>query len=519
MSLLNMLTQLACSLFFWPATFHCIGLDRPQTYPQQACACSPCAGNKPCVCMGYPCPQCPCQPPCGCYLGSDGCERIGVDFEQMPAPMPCYPPMMAAPFKEYFHDGTCRIQYVPYFPPVTAAPFPPCQPYPAGVCEMERVPVSSCPSEVLSREPISPAPIWQAPPPVGTACPMPFQVPLGPAPKVYNVKLRFKADADEPCTCPRVSVVEGGDAVVSMNCLDKAGKPCCRTLHLRLGKAQGECVPVHFSMTSGDAGKPVEKMTVEQAVHFDTVTGLVLGGPGPEPCVAELVVTPVKTRMAPPAPLPPPIPAAPKAIDKMARVRAPLPPPAPIAPSPAYCTGEPMFWRLPADPSGISYVPYPLPSFVNHPPMPTPAFVPHPPVVLTSIPVPLNPPVIAPFDAKVYRLHRTSHICVVHESGKAKLQLRKDGVCSTAVRMKLETDEAGCLRFAASKHHVHLTGKMWKASADSVEMYDDGRLILTGHVKVVSDKAGACASLKAQRVCLRVKHGKVEKINGGVFSK
>jgi hypothetical protein len=148
-----------------------------------------------------------------------------------------------------------------------------------------------------------------------------------------------------------------------------------------------------------------------------------------------------------------------------------------------------------------------------------PGYLPYPPVMLTSIPVPMNPPVLPPIDAKVYKLHRTSHISVVHESGKAKLQMRKDGVCSTAVRMKLATDEAGCLRFAAGKHHVHLTGKMWKASADSVELYDDGRLILTGHVKVASDKAGVCASLKAERVLLRVKHGKVEKIAGGVFSK
>jgi hypothetical protein len=518
MTLLNMLTQLACSLFFWPATFHCLGLDRPDAYCPQACASSPCTGNDPCVCMGHPYTPCPCQPPCYCYLGNDGYERIGVDFEQMPAPMPCYPPMMAAPFKECFKDGTCRIQYVPYYPPVTATPFPSCQTYPAGVWEMEPVPASPCSPAILSREPIGPPPICQAP---AAAClpKMPFQVPLSPARKVYNVQLRLQPDSDKPCTCPRVSVVEGGDAVVLMKCLDNAGKPFCRRLEVHVGKAQGECVPVHFSVTSADGGKNVEKMQVEQAVHFDTVTGLVLGGSGPEPCLAQVVVSPVAARMAPPAPLPPPIPAAPKAIDTVARVRAALPPPAPIAACPPGCPGEPMFWRPPTDPSGISFVPYPPPGFVPYMPMQQPGYLPPAPVMLTSIPAPVNPPVALPIDAKVYRLNRTSHICVVHESGKAKLQMRKDGVCSTAVRMKLETDEVGCLRLAAGKHYVHLTGKMWKASADAVEMYDDGRLILTGHVKVVSDKAGVCASLKAQRVCLRVKHGKVEKVNGGVFSK
>jgi hypothetical protein len=112
-----------------------------------------------------------------------------------------------------------------------------------------------------------------------------------------------------------------------------------------------------------------------------------------------------------------------------------------------------------------------------------------------------------------------SHIHVVHEAGKSKLRMEaKDGLASTSVRMKVDGEEMGCLHFVAGKKHVHLTGKMWKACADHVELYDDGRVILTGHVKVVSDKVGVCASLEANRVCLQVKQGKVKKIAGGMFT-
>jgi hypothetical protein len=168
---------------------------------------------------------------------------------------------------------------------------------------------------------------------------------------------------------------------------------------------------------------------------------------------------------------------------------------------------------LPVMPAPTHYAPCPS-DVINWAPMPAP------PVKFTNLMMPANPPMMAVIPAmpKMYTIHRTSHIRVVHESGKAKLQMQKDGVSSTAVRLKYHTDEAGSLRFAAGEKHIHLSGKMWKATADHVELYDDGRVILIGHVKVISDKVGVCASLKADRVALRVKHGKVEKISGGVFS-
>jgi hypothetical protein len=349
---------------------------------------------------------------------------------------------------------------------------------------------------------------------------MPFQVPLGPSPKVYDVQLRMHPDSDKSCICPRLSMVEGGDSTVSMACLDSAGKPFVRTLQLHLGKAEGECVPVHFCVTAPNSKKPDEKLAVEQIVHFDTVTGLVLGGSGPEPCVAEVVVSPSKIRCGPRPPMVAmPAPSRPCEVGAYRQAPPPPPPPAPIGCSPSCRPMEPTFWRTPVQQAPVSYVPCPAPAFIPAPPMLQPSCLPYQPLMVTNIPATMNPPVLSPMEAKVYHLHRTSHIAVVHESGKSKLQIKKDGVCSTSVRMKLQTDETGCLHLAAGKHYVHLTGKAWKASAEHIEMYDDGRVILTGHVKVISDKAGVCASLKAGHVCLHVKHGKVAKIGGGVFSK
>jgi hypothetical protein len=92
-----------------------------------------------------------------------------------------------------------------------------------------------------------------------------------------------------------------------------------------------------------------------------------------------------------------------------------------------------------------------------------------------------------------------------------------DGTRSSSIRMKVGMEQVGCLCFAAGQKYVHVTGKMWKACAEHVEVYNDGRVILTGHVKVSSDTAGVCSSLKAERVCLQVKHGKVKKVAGDVF--
>jgi hypothetical protein len=470
MSCLELLTQLACSMFFWPATFHCLGLDTPKAdlYLQQAPAYPPAQELPYPIHRGY----------------DDRRQLVGFDFEQVPTPG-CYP-------QPVLSKQPCQLCPVPCYQAQPAAPMD------GGAVSFTLTPVSCCNAQ--------PA-----------LCPVPFQVPKGPAPNAYDVQVRLNPDSEKTCLCPRVSMLEGSDAIVSIACLDSAGNPSFRKLHLHLGKASGDCVPVHFEMTTPDGNKSCEKLAVEQAVHFNTVTGLVLGGNSPEPCLAEMVVSPSKACPAPPVCLPPPIPAAPKAVEMVAHVQPP-PPPAPVGYSPEYRPAAPMLWRKPVEPTPVSYVPCPPAGYIPAS-MPQPGCVPYPPVMLTSIPVPANPPVLPPIAAKVYRLHRTSNISIVHESGKAKLQVMKDGVCCTASRMKFGTEEAGCLRLAAGKQYVHLTGKAWKASADHVEMYDDGRLVLTGHVKVVSDKVGVCSSLKGQRVCLRVKNGKVEKISGSVFSR
>jgi hypothetical protein len=86
-----------------------------------------------------------------------------------------------------------------------------------------------------------------------------------------------------------------------------------------------------------------------------------------------------------------------------------------------------------------------------------------------------------------------------------------DGVSATCVRMVLKTDECGEMKFAAGKRQVHVGGRQWKACANKVELVGN-RLVLTGKVKVISDKVGACSALRAGRVTLELHGGRIEKV-------
>jgi hypothetical protein len=106
-------------------------------------------------------------------------------------------------------------------------------------------------------------------------------------------------------------------------------------------------------------------------------------------------------------------------------------------------------------------------------------------------------------------------VALRHDSDKHRLQMKcADGTCTCCVREEAQIKGMGKLCFAAGKKYVHVSGRLWKACADKVEMPGDGTLVLCGHVKVLSDKVGACASLKAEHVtvCLK-KDGCVEAIH------
>ena len=108
-------------------------------------------------------------------------------------------------------------------------------------------------------------------------------------------------------------------------------------------------------------------------------------------------------------------------------------------------------------------------------------------------------------------VHRSS-VKLVYESGKPRLCVKSEGTTTECLRMKLESGATGAVRLAAGKNRVHLVGNKWKAEADRIEVGDDGRIVLAGHVKLTSDKLGVCAAVKAERLCVEVKAGKFEKI-------
>jgi hypothetical protein len=102
-------------------------------------------------------------------------------------------------------------------------------------------------------------------------------------------------------------------------------------------------------------------------------------------------------------------------------------------------------------------------------------------------------------------------------TGKHWLEMKcADGTTTSCVREEVTTKDMGKLRFAAGQKYVHVSGRMWKAHADRVEMAGDGSIVLCGHVKVLSDKVGACASLKADCVTVQLKKdGAVDAIHVG----
>jgi hypothetical protein len=326
----------------------------------------------------------------------------------------------------------------------------------------------------------------------------------------------------------------------------KDGKYCCqRALTIQLGNATGDCLPVRLAVArlSGCGPKP-EELTGKQGIHTETVTGMVLSGPQPEPCCAEVMVSGPKVLTAPVALAPACCPAncQPRrpALGCLT-MPAPPPPPAPVgkpAPPPPVCAPpappvavnrwivappRPMQQPMVTGPS-LEYVPFIAPPGVNWVPAPLPEPVPFPPfnpnqpnMVFATRSLPPNA-MRRSLPRPGPETDHPSHVCVVRESGKSRLAMAKDDCCSLSVRMSLEAPQIGVLQFAAGAKYVHVSGRMWKASADEVDMYPDGRVILTGHVKIVSDKAGVATALKANHVCLHVKDGKVKKVDGGMFS-
>jgi hypothetical protein len=148
--------------------------------------------------------------------------------------------------------------------------------------------------------------------------------------------------------------------------------------------------------------------------------------------------------------------------------------------------------------------PLPYPPLPYPPPMPYPQPMPPSPDVM-PVAVPCVPP--APVEPP-----GTSRFRIVKENGKSRLEMKgADGNRATCVRLALKTRSASSLRLCAGKKQVHVYGRSWKAAADKVETSPDGALVLlSGHVKLASNKAGSDAKVKAERVCVQLRDGHVE---------
>lgn len=209
----------------------------------------------------------------------------------------------------------------------------------------------------------------------------------------------------------------------------------------------------------------------KQKICFDTPTSMVLSGDQPEPVCVQVVARATATPVA-----------MPSCAMPMMPTQAPL-----CLPMPA--PGFPLIY-----PVQSARIPDPIPLAILAPP-----FFQSYPSMSPAIMIPPKP------------AHRAS-VKLVYESGKARLRLESEGTSMECLRMKLEAGAAGAVRLSAGKNHVHIAGMKWNAQADSIELGDDGRIVLAGHVKLMSDKLGVCAAIKADRLCVQVKAGKFEKI-------
>jgi hypothetical protein len=327
-------------------------------------------------------------------------------------------------------------------------------------------------------------------PPVGTACPQAcIAYPAPACPLQDNPLCPVDANGIEIVKIlslpPHLAACDMKDvfnrcAGTSMPCKT----PCSWKIHSVVKSAAAGRVEVEFTLIAEKCDvKEVYKAT--KALVFDSVTDVTLEGTYPEPVCVRVVARPP----APPMPAPVAIWGQPsQACNQPFLLNGmPMLPPMPVA----YTAPMPPIWN-----TGMSD------------PIPLEAPSPYAPVTYTA-PLPIgSTPATLPAPTPVHR----ASVKLVYESGKARLCVKSAGMTTECLRMKLEAGAAGAVRLSAGKNRVHLAGNKWKAEADCIELGDDGRIVLAGHVKLTSDKLGVCAAVKAERLCVEVKAGKFEKI-------
>jgi hypothetical protein len=294
-------------------------------------------------------------------------------------------------------------------------------------------------------------------------------------PKLYRVEVRFPGQSAKGVPPIRASLLvpEGSKGSLEpIACYQNKTMKCC-TLDARVKAAGKGCVLVDLRLMAANnncEGKEVYERCFQtcQTVPLNKPTGVAFATVGPEPCCGEVIV----------------------------RESNPMPPPLPYAPGPV--TSPVRFLEHPP-----TYVPpvsvYPLSSST-----PAPTCTPAP----LPMPVPMPPQAMVPCSISMpAKIVRTSHIRLVHEDGKSRLQCKGEDCSLSVVRLTREAPAIGKLTIAAGKKYIHLTGKEWKACADAVEIRDDGRIVLRGHVRLTSEKAGARAKVQADELCVQLRRG------------
>jgi hypothetical protein len=266
-------------------------------------------------------------------------------------------------------------------------------------------------------------------------------------------------------------------------------KPCYWKIQSIVKSPVADGLEVEITLHADNDGVK-EEYKAKKVLVFDSVTDVTLSGNHPEPvCIRVVARRPV-----------------PQVVMTAAAAVWSAPCQAygmPMMPSmPMYCPPPtPPVAQIFINDASPRRIPEPIPVYG-----PYPSYVPPSPIMPASLTLPA--PTLVPV---AYPVHRAS-VRLVYESGKPRLSVKSEGMTTECLRMKLEAGAAGAVRLSAGKNRVHLAGTKWKAEAERIELGDDGRIVLTGHVKLMSDKLGVCAVIKADRVCVEVKAGKFEKI-------
>ena len=108
------------------------------------------------------------------------------------------------------------------------------------------------------------------------ACQIPYKVPPTLAKtKVYDVQFRLEGDSVKSYLCPKVTMIEGSDALVCVK--NEVAKTGYRMIRVHLGKAERDYIPLHLTVTSPPvSGKPAEKVQVEDDITASVVVLLVV---------------------------------------------------------------------------------------------------------------------------------------------------------------------------------------------------------------------------------------------------